>query len=83
MPVHPESDTITTMKLLTILMTAVVAVATLVGCAKDDSYVDPNYALQRDLYQRNQRWDDRQNRMRMRRQAQDDRYQAWFNSVME
>ncbi len=71
------------MKLLPALTFAAVAAAAFPGCAKDDSYVDPNYALQRDLYNRNQRWDERQNRMRMRRQAQDDRYQAWFNSVME
>ncbi|MFZ9931761.1 MAG: hypothetical protein ACO3J2_09985 [Chthoniobacterales bacterium] len=52
------------------------------GCASDP-YEDPTYRLQRDLYQRNQRWDAYQNRQAMRREAQDERYQAWFNSVME
>lgn len=52
------------------------------GCA-NDPYQDPTYTLQRDLYNRNQRWDAYQNRQFLRRQAQDDRYQAWFNSVME
>lgn len=52
------------------------------GCAKDP-YQDPTYTLQRNLYQRNQKWDAYQNRQYLRRQAQDDRYQAWFNSVME
>ena len=52
------------------------------GCA-GDPYQDPTYTLQRDLYNRNQKYDAYQNRMFLRRQAQDDRYQAWFNSVME
>lgn len=53
-----------------------------VGCASDP-YEDPEYTLQRNLYNRNQRWDAYQNRQALRRQARDDRYQAWFNSVME
>lgn len=53
-----------------------------VGCASDP-YQDPTYTLQRNLYNRNQKWDAYQNRQYLRRQAQDDRYQAWFNSVME
>lgn len=52
------------------------------GCAKN-SYEDPTYTLQRDLHDRNQRFDNRQNRQFLRRQARDDRYNAWFNSVME
>lgn len=52
------------------------------GCASDP-YQDPTYTLQRNLYNRNQKWDNYQNRNFLRRQAQDDRYQAWFNSVME
>jgi hypothetical protein len=54
----------------------------LTGCANDD-YVDPTYRLQRNLYNRNQKWDNFENRQAMRRRAQDDRYQAWFNSVMQ
>lgn len=53
-----------------------------VGCASDP-YQDPTYTLQRNLYHRNQNWDSYQNRQYLRRQAADDRYQAWFNSVME
>ena len=52
------------------------------GCASDP-YDDPTYRLQRNLYDRNQRWDAYQNRQALRRQARDERYQAWFNSVME
>lgn len=52
------------------------------GCA-NDPYQDPTYTLQRDLYHRNQKWDAYQNRQYLRRQAADDRYQSWFNSVME
>jgi len=54
-----------------------------IGCANQDPYQDPTYVLQRDLYHRNQKWDAYQNRQYMRRQAQDQRYDAWFNSVME
>ena len=63
------------------LLLAALAVGS-VGCASDP-YQDPTYTLQRDLYNRNQKWDNLQNRQSLRRQAQDDRYQAWFNSVME
>ena len=48
-----------------------------------DPYQDPTYTLQRNLYNRNQKWDQYQNRQYLRRQAADDRYQSWFNSVME
>ena len=63
------------------LLLAALAVGS-VGCTSDP-YQDPTYTLQRDLYNRNQKWDNFQNRQSLRRQAQDDRYQAWFNSVME
>jgi hypothetical protein len=53
------------------------------GCAKKYPYQDQNYTLQRNLYHRNQNWDAYQNRQYLRRQAQDERYQSWFNSVME
>ena len=53
------------------------------GCANQDSYQDPTYVLKRDLYHRNQKWDSYQNRQYLRRQARDNRYEAWFNSVME
>lgn len=65
-----------------VFLLAVLAVGS-VGCANQDPYQDPTYVLQRDLYQRNQKWDAYQNRQYMRRQAQDQRYGAWFNSVME
>jgi hypothetical protein len=65
-----------------VFLLAVLAVGSL-GCANQDPYQDPTYTLQRDLYHRNQKWDAYQNRQYLRRQAADDRYQAWFNSVME
>lgn len=52
------------------------------GCASDP-YQNPTYTLQRNLYNRNQKWDNFQNRQAMRRRAQDSRYQAWFNSIMQ
>ena len=67
------------MKALLLLAFAV----TSAGCANRDPYQDPTYALQRDLYHRNQKWDAFQNRQFLRRQAQDQRYESWFNSVME
>lgn len=57
--------------------------AGLAGCANQDPYQDPDYVLQRNLYHRNQKWDAYQNRQYMRREAQDDRYESWFNAVME
>jgi type IV pilus biogenesis protein CpaD/CtpE len=65
-----------------LFLLAALAAAT-AGCANQDPYQDPTYTLQRNLYNRNQKWDAYQNRQYLRRQAQDDRYQAWFNSVME
>jgi outer membrane lipoprotein SlyB len=53
------------------------------GCANQDPYQDPTYTLQRDLYHRNQKWDTLQNRQSLRRQAQDQRYESWFNNVMQ
>ena len=66
-------------------MKALLLVALALGslsCASDP-YQDPTYTLQRNLYNRNQKWDQYQNRQYLRRQAADDRYQSWFNSVME
>jgi hypothetical protein len=65
-----------------VFLLMVLAVGSL-GCANQDPYQDPTYVLQRDLYHRNQKWDAYQNRQYLRRQAQDQRYGAWFNSVME
>lgn len=56
---------------------------TFLGCAQKDPYQDPNYVLKRNLRERNQRYDNIQNRRYLRREARDQRYQAWFNSVME
>ena len=67
------------MKALLLLALAVASA----GCANQDPYQDPTYTLQRDLYHRNQKWDAFQNRQSLRRQAQDQRYESWFNSVME
>lgn len=53
------------------------------GCANQDPYQDPTYALQRDLYHRNQKWDQAMNDVYLRNQARDQRYDAWFNAVME
>jgi hypothetical protein len=64
------------------LLLFALAVAT-AGCANQDPYQDPTYTLQRDLYHRNQKWDAFQNRQSLRRQAQDQRYESWFNNVME
>lgn len=70
------------MKFLRLAMAAALALPALAGCAKDP-YEDPMYTLQRNLRHRNQSWDSFQNRQRMRREARDDRYEAWFNNVME
>jgi hypothetical protein len=53
------------------------------GCAQKDPYEDTMYTLQRNLRHRNDSWGGFQDRQRMRREARDDRYDAWFNSVME
>ena len=70
------------MKFLRLALAAAFALPVLAGCAKDP-YDDPMYTLQRNLRHRNQSWDSFQNRQRMRREARDDRYEAWFNNVME
>ena len=67
------------MKALLLLALAVASA----GCANQDPYQDPTYTLQRDLYHRNQKWDAFQNRQSLRRQAQDQRYESWFNNVMQ
>lgn len=67
------------MKALLLLALAVASA----GCANQDPYQDPTYTLQRDLYHRNQKWDTLQNRQSLRRQAQDQRYESWFNNVMQ
>lgn len=54
-----------------------------VGCANRDPYQDPTYTLQRDLYHRNQKWDQTMNNVYLRNQARDQRYDSWFNAVME
>jgi hypothetical protein len=56
---------------------------TSVGCANRDPYQDPTYTLQRDLYHRNQKWDRTMNNVYLRNQARDQRYDSWFNAVME
>lgn len=70
------------MKTLLFLALAAPVAFSLTGCASD-SYDDPTYRLQRNLYNRNQKFDNFENRQAMRRRAQDSRYQAWFNSVMQ
>jgi len=65
------------------LLLAAVAAAALCGCANQDPYQDPMYTLQRDLYHRNQKWDTAMQRTYMRNQARDQRYDSWFNAVME
>lgn len=67
------------MKALLLLALAVASA----GCANQDPYQDPTYTLQRDLYHRNQKWDTLQDRQSLRRQAQDQRYESWFNNVMQ
>ena len=70
------------MRFLLVLALAAPAAFSLTSCASDP-YDDPTYRLQRNLYNRNQKFDNFENRQAMRRRAQDDRYQAWFNSVMQ
>ncbi|MBJ7258209.1 MAG: hypothetical protein JHD33_01620 [Chthoniobacterales bacterium] len=70
------------MRLILALLLSASAASLLSGCA-NDSYDDPTYRLQRNLYNRNQNFDNLENRQGMRRRAQDSRYQAWFNSVMQ
>ncbi|MFZ4484199.1 MAG: hypothetical protein ACOYOL_09510 [Chthoniobacterales bacterium] len=71
------------MKPLVPILLAAMAAPIFSGCQSHDPYQDPMYTLQRDLRHRNESWDNRQERRSMRRDARDDRYQAWFNSVME
>jgi outer membrane murein-binding lipoprotein Lpp len=71
------------MKTLQVLLAAVIATGTFAGCANNDPYQDPPYTLQRNLYNRNQKWDQMMERKYMRNQARDQRYDAWFNAVME
>lgn len=59
------------------------AAAALLGACANDPYQDSMYTLKRNLRHRNQRWDKFQDRQAMRREARDDRYDAWFNSVMQ
>ncbi len=70
------------MRITLLALAAAFAFPMFAGCAKDP-YQDPMYTLQRNLRNRNQSWDSFQNRQRMRREARDDRYDAWFNNVME
>jgi len=70
------------MRFLLVLALTAPAAFSLTGCASDP-YDDPTYRLQRNLYNRNQKFENFENRQAMRRRAQDDRYQAWFNSVMQ
>lgn len=83
MSVLPQMFTLSTMKPPVALAAAAIVLSSWTGCANQESYEDPNYVLQRNLQQRNQRWDDMQNRQRMRREARDERYQSWFNSIMQ
>lgn len=71
------------MKLLVPSLMAAVVLPVFCGCQSNDPYEDPMYTLQRDLRHQNQAWDTRQDRRAMRREARDERYQSWFNSVME
>ncbi len=68
---------------LRLLVAGLVAALLLPACGSKDPYQDPNYALKRRLRDRNATYDNYMERMRMRREAGDERYQAWFNSVME
>jgi hypothetical protein len=70
------------MKTLSLLLAALTVAAALSGCAKDP-YEDPMYTLQRDLRHRNEKWDTTMERRAMRREARDERYESWFDSVME
>ncbi len=70
------------MRVTHFVLVGALALPILAGCAKDP-YQDPMYTLQRNLRNRNQSWDSFQTRQRMRREARDDRYDAWFNNVME
>jgi hypothetical protein len=70
------------MKFLLLLALAAPVAFSMTGCA-NDSYDDPTYRLQHNLYERNQKWENFTNRQAMRRNARDSRYQAWFNSVMQ
>lgn len=70
------------MKTAAALLAGLLATSCLAGCAKDP-YEDPMYTLQRDLRHRNERWDTSMERRAMRREARDERYDSWFDSVME
>lgn len=62
---------------------ALVASSLLLGACAQDPYQNTMYTLQRNLRHRNEKWDNFQQRQAMRRDARDDRYQAWFNNVMQ
>ncbi len=52
-----------------------------VSCASDD---DPgNYKLEQRLDRRNDKYSNSIERRSMRRKARDDRYDAWFDMVMQ
>ena len=70
------------MKPVALLLATLTVAAALSGCAKDP-YEDPMYTLQRDLRHRNEKWDTTMERRAMRREARDQRYESWFDSVME
>ena len=51
-----------------------------VSCASDDP---GNYKLEQRLDRRNDRYSDSIERRKMRRKARDDRYDAWFDMIMQ
>ncbi len=70
-------------KVLPALIAVLMALPLLPGCANRDPYQDPMYTLQRNLQHRNERWNNAMERTYMRNQARDQRYNSWFNAVME
>lgn len=71
------------MKFIRSALAAAFLLPVFAGCASKEPYQDPMYRVQRDLRHRNQSWDSFQDRQRMRREARDSRYNAWFHNVME
>jgi outer membrane lipoprotein SlyB len=65
------------------LLLAALAAAVVSGCANRDPYEDSMYTLQRNLQHRNERWDRAMERTYLRNQARDERYNSWFNAIME
>ncbi|MGI9240937.1 MAG: hypothetical protein ACR2RV_09050 [Verrucomicrobiales bacterium] len=63
-----------------LLLAAALLPSLFVSCASDDP---GNYKLEQKLDQKNDRYGNRIDRRSMRRHARDQRYDAWFDMIMQ